>query len=180
LHVVTNGAQTEHVMRNMFVGGMDLATAVKRAPKVPSIQYGEVDLSIYEPDTNETPRIAAVRDLRPNSPAALALNVVRRDEYGSPYYSTSGVLNIEDLDPNVAYVIHTYKSDAPKGEKLPSFDSKKAIAVPFEAKDAVWAAEILMDWLPEDKRVAVLAHKYDIDTGEVIDSHTVSIHDQAA
>lgn len=182
LHVVTNGAQTEPIMHNMIDANMDFEQAVKKAPRVPDGKGGMIDLSIYEPDKpNFTSRISAIRDLRPGAQAALALSVVRRDPRdGLPHYSFSGIADFENLDPNVAYVVHTYNGDAPEGEPLPSFDKKVAYPVQLKQKDAKFVAETVMDWLNDENRVAVLAHSYDIDTGELAESHAVSIHDKAA
>ncbi len=123
---ISNGAQTRHVL-DAVVGGEAFEDAVNGAPTVPGIVNGkkvDIDLSSFEPDPLDTPRITGVVDLRPEAKTPLGLAIVRKNlETGDPvrsFYSGS----LEDIEPGQGWAIQTYGVNDPSDRvtPVPSFD----------------------------------------------------------
>lgn len=171
LHVVSNGAQTDHVLRAM-IAGAPLEGAVRSAPIVPKMSGGEIDLSWYEPDPNTTPRITGAIDLALDARTPFGLTVVRRNLVTDrPIYSTYEAPSIASLKPGVAYGVHTYNG---LGDPLPSFDQDPFMfplsgSLPNIAND-------LVDTINPDTFVALAVRRISLETQQV--SGTVLVNDQ--
>lgn len=118
LYVVSNGAQTSHVVEAMLEGAT-LEEAVKAAPVVEGIidnEEVEIDLSSYEPDSLNTPRITGVIDTREQAVTQFGLAVVKKSyESDRPVY-TFYETDLSDLTPGNGWGIQTYDVNDPDAE----------------------------------------------------------------
>lgn len=162
--VVSNGAQTRPLLGKLL-DGHNLETAVLNLPRV-----GDIDLSIYEPDPSNTPRINGVIDLDQDAPTAFGLSVVRKHpESDDALYSFYVADSVEALGPGVGYGVQTYNGDR---DPLPSFD-QEAFAFPMEG-DAQATARRIWDALNIQNRVAVVVRATDIGSGEIVQTHILN------
>lgn len=181
INVVSNGAQTEHVLNNTLKG-FSLDAAVKLCPVVEGIVDDEVekfDLASYEGDEHCTPRITGIINTNDEALTRFGMTVVSRNPYtGKPVYDTYEAPTFESLPLGVGYVIQTYNHNLPKPEMLPSF-----VSDPYPTAfggNAETIAQILWNRLPEKYRAAALAVTIDDRTGEITGQHTVDIHNVQA
>lgn len=119
--VTSNGAQTRPVL-DAVVEGRSFEEAVTNAPKVKGMMDGkeiEIDLSSFEPDKLNTPRITGIVDLLFGDEKQFGLAVVRKNlETGEPdrsFYTA----NLEDIEPGQGWAIQTYGVNDPLDRETP-------------------------------------------------------------
>ncbi len=171
VHVVSNGAQTEHLMTGIL-DGKTLEQSLRDAPTVTVDGPDgpeEIDLSKYEPDgpkdgpMNYTPRINAVMDLRRFNPAGFGLTIVRKnpdsmDPIYESYHAPGG-----QFPQGTGFGIQTYLGN---GTPLPSYD-KEPFVFPL-GDSAKEVAQDLWDTLAADKRAAVVVKAIDLESWDVL------------
>lgn len=159
VHVVSNGAQTDPVLHiKSALKDVSLKLAVQSAPVVDG-----VDLSSYEPDSLNTPRITGAVDVEENSPMPFALAIVRKNpDNDDPIYSDWEVGSLDELPNGVAYGIRTYQG---AGDPPQPFDGEP-YALPLEATPAD-TAELYVENTDPVNLVALVVKGIDRATGHV-------------
>lgn len=168
LYVVSNGAQTEPVLREMQ-NGVRLSLAAEFAPSVKGTFNGkriDIDLSSFEPDAPiHTPRITGVVDLRSGARTPFGFAVVHQGEDGEPvrdYYEST----IADLALGEGWGVQTYGPNDPDNKEtpVPSFD-----VAPYRfdmSGDATDVAQYLRQQIGEATFAAAAVRVIDLKTGQ--------------
>lgn len=119
--VVSNGGQTRPVLR-AIVEGATLEEAVESAPTEKGMMNGkevDIDLSSFEPDPINTPRITGVIDLRTEAGTQFGLAVVRKDLITEKPLRTFYTADLSDIEPGQGWAIQTYGANDPDDKVTP-------------------------------------------------------------
>ena len=139
VYVVTNGDQTDTIVRAMAHGGSFGHALATRE---------------HEPDApNFTPRISGLFDLRSGRPIG-RISVLRRSAVGAG--TDRAVWSYETWAPGLGFCVTTYRGD---GNPLPSFEGDPYL-LPL-AGDAAAIAKNLWDALNADNRVSLFVKTVD-------------------
>ena len=157
-HVVSNGAQTGHILSALMVDQrVDLLEAVQSAPTIDG-----VDLTLYEPDSpNNTPRISGVINLHAKAADRFGMAIVRKEPVSRvPIYSSYKMPQQyppATLQPGVGFGLQTYNGN---GSPLPSFDQAPyPVALGEDVEDT---AHAIWGLLNRDNRVALVVKGIDL------------------
>ena len=151
-HVISNGAQTDDVVKSL---NQKLLIAFYRDEFADSLIEWK-----FEPDEpNYTPRITAMTTLK----GLYHYSIIRRAKLPGTPEHTFGKGYLDDLPNGVGLCFHTYQGY--DGAPLPTFKEKPyAIPLPNTATDT---ARALWDVLNTNNRVAIVAKAIDKENGEV-------------